>query len=82
MQEKHDRRQMQHYINNTQGIISGCPIMVKGQCIKRYDSVCAQLHFNKCKEQGEKSENKHWQKNVPKLAETNHAGKVTILLNQ
>ena len=27
-------------------IISACPILAKEQYIKRYDRVCAQLHFN------------------------------------
>jgi len=31
-------------------IISACPILAKEHYIKRYDSVCAQLHFNICKE--------------------------------
>jgi hypothetical protein len=33
-------------------IMSTCPILAKEQCIKRDDRVCAQLHFNICKELG------------------------------
>jgi len=50
---------MQHYINSSQDIISACPIMVKEQWIERYDRAYAQLHFNICKEMGDKLENKH-----------------------
>jgi len=31
-------------------IISACPILAKEQYTKRHDRVCAQLHFNICKE--------------------------------
>jgi hypothetical protein len=30
--------------------ISACPILTKEQYIKRHDRVCAQQHFNICKE--------------------------------
>ena len=33
-------------------IISACPMLAKEQYIKRHDKVCAQLHFNICKETG------------------------------
>jgi len=33
-------------------IISACPILAKEQYIKRHDRVCAQTHFNICKETG------------------------------
>jgi len=33
-------------------IISACPILAKEWYIKRHDRVCAQLHFNICKETG------------------------------
>jgi hypothetical protein len=44
--------------------------------------VCAQLHFNTCKEIGVKLDNKHWNYHVPKLITTGHKGKVTILWKQ
>jgi len=59
-------------------IISAYPILAEEQYIKRHDRVCAQLHFNICKETGEQLDKKH----VPKSAETSQAGKVTILWNQ
>ena len=33
-------------------IISACLILAKEQYLKRHDRVCAQLHFNTCKETG------------------------------
>jgi hypothetical protein len=63
-------------------LISGCPILAKEQYIKRHDRVCAQLHFNICKETGVKLDTKHWYEYVPKLVETSQRGKVTILWNQ
>jgi len=44
--------------------------------------VCAQLHFNICKETGVHLDNKHWYEHVPKSVETSQGGKVTILWNQ
>ena len=44
--------------------------------------VCAQLHFNMCKETGVQLDNKHRYEHVPKSAETSQEGKVTILWNQ
>jgi hypothetical protein len=35
------------------------------QCIKRHDKVCAQLHFNMCKERGVKLDNEPWYDHVP-----------------
>jgi adenosylcobinamide amidohydrolase len=46
-------------------IISACPILAKEQYIKRHDRVCAQLHFNICKETGVKLDKKHWYEHVP-----------------
>ena len=43
--------------------------------------MCAQLHFNICKETGVQLDIKHWYENVPKSVETNRGGKVTILWN-
>jgi len=44
--------------------------------------VCAQLHFNICKEIEVKLDNKHLYDHAPKSAETSHEVKVTILRNQ
>jgi hypothetical protein len=44
--------------------------------------VCAQLHFNICKETGVQLDKKHWYKHVTKSVETSQEGKVTILWNQ
>jgi hypothetical protein len=44
--------------------------------------VCAQLHFNICKETGIKLNKKHRYEHVPKSVETSQGGKVTILWNQ
>ena len=63
-------------------IISACPILTKEQYIKRHDRVCAQLHFNICKEPGVQLDKKHWYEHVPKSVETSQGGKVTILWNQ
>jgi len=60
-------------------IISVCPILAKEQYIKIYDSVCAQLHFNICKETGVQFDEKYWYEHVPKSVETSKGGKVTIL---
>ena len=40
----------------TEYIISACPLLAKERYIKRNDRVCAQLHFNLCKETGVKLE--------------------------
>ena len=63
-------------------IISACPILAKEQYIKRHDRVCAQLHFNICKEREVQLGKKHWYEHVPKSAETSQGGKVTVLWNQ
>jgi hypothetical protein len=44
--------------------------------------VCAQLHFNICKEKGVQLDNKHWYEHVPKSVETSQGGRVTTLWNQ
>jgi hypothetical protein len=56
--------------------------MSKEQYTKKHDRVCAQLHFNICKEMGVKLNNEEWHDNAPKLLETIHEGKITILANQ
>jgi len=44
--------------------------------------MCAQLHFNICKETGVQLDKKHWYEHVPKSVEISQGGKVTILWNQ
>ena len=44
--------------------------------------MCAQLHFNICKETVVQLDKKHWYEFVTKSAETRQAGSVTILWNQ
>jgi hypothetical protein len=63
-------------------ITSACPILAKEKYIKRHDKVCAQLHFNICKETRVQLDKKHWYEHVPKSVETSQGGKVTILWNQ
>ena len=45
-------RLCQQFDDTIDHIISACPILAKEQYIKRNDRVCAQLHFNICKEMG------------------------------
>ena len=61
------------------GLISACPILAKEQYIKRHDRVCAQLHFDICKETGVQLDKRHWYEHVPKSVETSQGSKVTIL---
>ena len=63
-------------------ILSACPILAKEQYTKRHDRVCAQLHFNICKETGVQLDKKHWYEHVTKSVEINKRDKVTILWNQ
>jgi hypothetical protein len=57
-------------------------MLAEQQHIKRHDRVCAQLHFNICKELGVKLDSKLWYEHVPKSVETSQVGKVTMLWNQ
>ena len=57
-------------------------MLEKEQYIKRHDRVCAELHFNICKETGVKLDNKHGYDHAPKSVEISHAGKVAKLWNQ
>ena len=65
-------------------IISACPILEKVQYIMDtiHDGLCAELRFNIRKEMGVKLDNEQLQDDVPKLVETVHEGKVTMLWNQ
>jgi len=76
-----NNRLHQQFDETIDHIISVCPKLTKEQYIKRYDRVCAQLHFNMCKERGVQLDTKHWYEHVPKLVETSQGGKVTILWN-
>jgi len=47
-------------------IMSAWSILAKEQCIKRHDRVCAQLHFNICKETAVQLDKRHLYEHVPK----------------
>jgi hypothetical protein len=49
---------------------------------KKHDRVCAQIHFNICKETGVQLDKKHSYEHVPKSVATGQGGNVTILWNQ
>jgi len=51
-------RLCQQFDQTIDHIISACPLLAKVQYIKRHDRVCAQLHFNICKETGVKLDQK------------------------
>jgi hypothetical protein len=74
-------RLCQHFDEATDHIISACPILRKAQYIKRHDRVCvcAQLHFNICKEIRTQLDKNHWYEYVPKSVERGQGGNVTIL---
>jgi hypothetical protein len=65
-------------------IVSACTILAEEQHIKRDDRVCAQLHFNICKELGVKLDSELWNERVPKSVEiqTSQVGKVTTFWNK
>ena len=75
-------RLCQQFDETIDHIISPCPILAKEQYIKRHGSVCAQLHFNICRETGVQLDRKQWYEHVPKSVETDQGGKVAILWNQ
>ena len=56
----------QQLYDTVEHIISACPILAKEQHIKRHDRMCAQLHFNICKEIDVKLDSEHWYEHVPK----------------
>ena len=58
-------RLCQQFDETINHITSACPILAKEQYIKRHDRVCAQLHFNICKETGVQLDKKHWYEHVP-----------------
>jgi len=67
-------RLCQQFDETINHIISACPILGKEQYIKRLDKVCAQLHFNICKETGLQLDKKHWYEHVPKSVKTSQGG--------
>ena len=75
-------RLCQQFDETIDHIILAFSILAKEQYIKRHDRVCAQLHFNICKETGVQVDKKHWYEHVPKSVETGQEGNVTILWNQ
>jgi len=76
-------RLCQQFEEKIDHIISSCPILAKEQYMKRHDKVCAQLHFNICKDTAVQLDKKHWyDEHVPKSVETIQEGKVTTLWNQ
>jgi hypothetical protein len=72
-------RLCKHSDETVEHIISACLILPKEQYIKGHDRVCAQIHFNICKEIGVKLDNKYWLDHVPKSAETSCEVTVNIL---
>ena len=44
--------------------------------------VCAQVHFDICKETGVKLDKEQWYEHAPKSVETSHEGKINTLGNQ
>jgi len=73
-------RLCQQFDETIDRIISAWPILAKEQYIKRHDRVCAQLHFNICKETAVQLDKKHWYEHVPKSVETSQGGKVTHIV--
>ena len=63
-------RLCQQFDETIDHIIPACPILAKEKYTKRLDRVCAQLHFNICKETGVQLDKKHWYEHVPKPVET------------
>ena len=57
-------------------ILLACSILAKEQYIKTHDRVCAQQHFNICKEIGIKLDKEQWCDHIPKSVTTSHEGKV------
>ena len=58
-------RLCQQFDETIEHIISACPILAKEQYTKRRYRVCAQQHFNICKETGVQLDKKHWYEHEP-----------------
>jgi len=51
-------RLCQQFDETVDHVISACPVLAKEQYIVRHDRVCAQLHFDICRERGVKLDKK------------------------
>jgi len=71
-------RLCQQFDETIDNIMSACPILAKGQYIKRHDRLCAQLHFNICKETGVQLDKKQWYEHVQKSVEISQGGKEAL----
>jgi hypothetical protein len=58
-------RLCQQFEGTADRIVSAGPVLAKEQYIERHDRVCAELHFNICKELGVKLDSELWYKQVP-----------------
>jgi hypothetical protein len=48
----------------------------------RHDKLCAQIHFNICKEAGVKLDFEQWYEHAPKSEEASHEGKIMLGIQQ
>ena len=62
-------RLCQQFDETAAHIITACPILAREQYIERHDRVCAQIHYNICKEMGVRVEKKQWYEYVPNSVE-------------
>ena len=75
-------RLCQEYDGQIDRTVSVRPVLATEQHIKRHDRLCAQLHFNMCKETGVRRGKEQWHEHAPKSAEKCREGKVAILWNK
>ena len=52
--------EFEQYDEQTENIVSTCSIMEKENCMKIYDGVCSQIHFNVRKKVLAKPDDEHW----------------------
>jgi hypothetical protein len=64
--ENEDCQQIDRRIGH---ITSACPTLAKERYVERHDRVCAQLHFDICKEVRVRLGSEHWNEHVPKSIE-------------
>ena len=55
-------------------VVSACSTLAKERYIGRHYKVCAQLHFNICKEVRVRLDSEHWNEHAPKSVEPSHEG--------